>query len=307
MHEPKTPDVCICIVTYRRTHLLSQLLASLSYVDSELLALRVVVVDNDPHESAREVVQQTSESVAFPVSYVVEERPGIPSARNRALEAWGGGDFVVFIDDDEMPSESWLQELVMAQRAYNADVVTGPALPKFEQGVPDWVIEGGFFERERHPTGTPLPAARTSNVLIRGEVLERCGIRFDETYGMNGGDDSDFFMRLKKQGCSIVWADQAVVEDLVPRSRATAPWLLRRSLRVGSSYSVAEGKIYGSHRLKALRLLKGLAHVCRGLAVTVFGVIKLHRVTVVEGGRSVMLGLGMIGGTTGWLYQEYRR
>ena len=62
---------------------------------------RFVVVDNDADESSRAVV--TAAKLPWPVVYVVEPERGIPFARNRAVREAADSDFVVFIDDDEIP------------------------------------------------------------------------------------------------------------------------------------------------------------------------------------------------------------
>jgi hypothetical protein len=53
--------------------------------------------------------------------------------------------------------------------------------------------------------------------------------------GLTGGEDKDFFTRLCRQGARFAWADEAIVHDHVPISRANLRWVLRRAYRVGNS------------------------------------------------------------------------
>ena len=76
----------------------------------------------------------------------------------------------------------------------------------------------------------------TCNVLIRTDVIRRAGLRFDLSLGRMGGEDDDFFYRLTDAGGTIGYTDAARVFELVPASRATLGWLLKRSFRSGQSH-----------------------------------------------------------------------
>lgn len=302
--------VCICVATYLRPHLLSRLLESLlSQVDEVIdeCAVRIVVVDNDPDASARDTVQGFEGRTSAQIEYVVEPRPGIAPARNRALRAWAGDGSVVFIDDDETADPGWLRALLEVQLLHDGDIVTGPVLPEYEEGVPEWIKEGGFFDRPRYRTGTRLSLAATNNVLLREAVLAAQPLWFDESFGMNGGDDTHLFLRLRQRGFSIVWADDAVVRDWVPRSRANPSWLLRRALRGGTSYAVAEAKVAQSARTRVVRVLIGLLRALQGTGLVLVGLLRFRRILMLRGGRVLMTGIGMVAGAAGWLYQEYGR
>src|SRR5690606_31942716 len=88
------------------------------------------------------------------VQYRVEERQGIPFARNAVLEAFQEfGDVLAFVDDDEEVTSSWLSRLLTTWSSTGADVVAGPVLPLFEEEPPSWVVRGGLFNRKRMATG----------------------------------------------------------------------------------------------------------------------------------------------------------
>jgi len=62
------------------------------------------------------------------------------------------------------------------------------------------MVDGGFFERPRHLDGELIDYARTSNVLIRHDVLQRHTPPFDPAYGLSGGEGTHFFMRAVLEG-----------------------------------------------------------------------------------------------------------
>ena len=241
--------VAVCALTFRRPRGLASLLESLAALDDPGpdYRVRIVIIDNDPEQSARHAVEGAATSMPWEIVYAAEDRRGIPFGRNRAVTMAGDADFVAFLDDDEIACREWLAELLRVQRSTAADVVTGTVLPAFETDPPTWMVEGGFFERGRYPTGHRLGYARTSNVLIAAPVIAAAGpAPFAEAFALNGGDDTHFFMRANDQGFSIVWADDAVVHETVPPTRLSARWLLMREYRRGNTLSLCLRDLHDS-------------------------------------------------------------
>jgi succinoglycan biosynthesis protein ExoM len=227
-------SVAICIATFLRPQYLGELLHSLTELDTEGLSVRVIVVDNDTTGSA-EAVTKRFVPLLPSLTYKIEPVRGISAPHNRCAEfAYREGvDYLAYIADDETVDRAWLQNLVQAALRYEADAVGGPVLPAYDPGVPDWVIEGDFFEPERFPTGTALLKVSTNNLLIKRETLQRLDGPFDLRYGLTGGEDFDLVLRLAGLGARIVWCDEAVVRDHVRLSRANAVWLVKRRARNG--------------------------------------------------------------------------
>src|SRR5439155_606212 len=77
----------------------------------------VVVIDNDADESARSTVERAAVRARWPLCYGVEPRRGISYARNCGVTAVAREcDFVVFVDDDELPRRNWPDEAVVDER-----------------------------------------------------------------------------------------------------------------------------------------------------------------------------------------------
>jgi succinoglycan biosynthesis protein ExoM len=285
--EGGTPVLSICVPTYRRPAGLFALLGALGaqrFADAPP-ELRVVVVDNDAGESARVVVEDARAWLRFPIHYVVEKRVGIPQARNAALAAALSSDWIAFIDDDESPEPDWLDALLRTQRATGADVVSGPALPRFESEPAAWVIESGLFEPARYPTGAPLSTAYTNNVLVRTSALRSLDAFFDERFTLGVGEDAELFSRIAAAGGRIVWADDALVYELVPPARATLRWILARGYRSGAATAAASSR--GAARIAA----DAVAYLVRGIAAAAWG--GLHgRARCVRGLRLAAYGIG---------------
>lgn len=231
------PHISVCICTFRRPGLLGELLRTLpSQRTDGLFTFDVVVADNDEAASARAIVSEVASTVPMRITYTVEPEANIARARNAAV-ASATGDLIAFIDDDEVPGHEWLLQLFQARARYGADAVLGPVISRFETPPPEWVRKGGFFDRPRYPSGTPVewPHARSGNVLFVRAILERIDPPFRPEFAM-AGEDVDFFRRLAEQGCRFVWCDEAPVFEIVAPSRCTRRFLLRRAMLRGSNF-----------------------------------------------------------------------
>jgi glycosyltransferase involved in cell wall biosynthesis len=192
-------------------------------------AYRIVVVENDDSGSAEPVAAE------FAANYIAEPTPGISAARNACLaQIRADDDFLVFVDDDEVVGTGWLGALLRAQVTYEADVVAGPVVTTFPAGTPRWIIKGGFMRRRRLPTGTELESVAAGNTLVATAAISRSKIRFDERFSFTGGEDTDFFRRLRPHISRAVWADDAVAFEEASPQRLRLSWIVRRSFRNGS-------------------------------------------------------------------------
>ena len=242
----KANHISVCICTFKRPELLTYLLQRLNYQQTEdLFTYSVVVADNDPAQSARQTVEAFLPSANMPVKYCHESEQNIAMTRNKSLQN-ADGEFIAFIDDDEYPVDDWLLQLFKTRLAYEVAGVLGPVKPYFQQKPPKWAEKGRFFDRPSYPTGYVLnfSQARTGNVLFKAEILAGTDEAFRTEFD-TAGEDIDFFRRMMDKGFKFVWCDEAVAHELVPNSRCTRRYLLRRALLRGSNFSK-----HPAHRLK---------------------------------------------------------
>ncbi|HEY1837642.1 MAG TPA: glycosyltransferase family 2 protein [Rhizomicrobium sp.] len=234
------PEVTVCIPSFRRPKGLAKLLAALGALETRA-AIVVVVADNDSerHEASDLCAETSSKGYRWPLDCVIVPERGIAQARNalveRALSAHQG-EFIAMLDDDEWPAPQWLDEFLRIQRQTCADALHGGVVRDYEtypgatiahcNGMGDW----------REASGPIGMIESTSNVLLRRACLERMAKPwFDPGFALTGGEDRDFFTRLKKSGATFAWADDALIHADVPATRATLGWALKRAYRVGNS------------------------------------------------------------------------
>ena len=309
--EETRVQVSIVIPTFRREHLLPRLLERcVGQGGLGPRALEIVVVDNTAEATARPIVEPIAAASPIRIRYLHEPRPGISHARNRGVGE-ATGEFIAFVDDDELPAADWLEALLETQRTYRADVVLGPVRPVFDRVSAAWVgtFRSFFSQTSEAPTGTPISPNRAIR-LGRGEVCYRplasnnalllkasCfadATPFDPELGLVGGEDTLFFTRLHRAGKRIVWCREALVLERIARERLSPRFMLRRKFR--------DGQITASTCLRldppqwrelALWLAVGLAQLGLG-ALIGLGTVAFDRRLGVRGFCTAATGLGKL-------------
>lgn len=311
--------IVIAVLTYRRPEDLKLALPrlaaqalSVGTVQDNPPPATVLVIDNDPGASARSAVQEIARKLPSGlITYVHEPKPGIAAARNRALSESLSKDLLVFIDDDEVPSEHWLVKLLDLQRATDAAAVVGPVISEYEHPPEGWISAGRFFQRRRFSTGTPLTVAATNNLLLHLPQIRAMRLQFDERFGLSGGSDTLFTRQLVRRGGNMVWCDEAIVVDRVPATRLTRNWVLRRALRSGNSAARVslelEQKAGPRLAARGSSLASGVLRIAGGAAQLTAGLVIRSVVHQARGLRTAARGVGMASGAFGYVYTEYRR
>lgn len=232
MTDTRLPTLLVAIATYRRPDGLRRLLDAMpDQLDSvaEWCDAGIVVVDNDPQESARSVVGTRAR-------YAPEATPGIAAARNRALAEAEHADLLVFIDDDEVPRPHWLRSLVGMWRDHRQEGVVGvagPVYPRYLLTPPAWIREGPFHSSHDFVDGSDRDHAATGNLLLDLAFVRQHGLRF-EALGTRGGEDTRFTFEMTRLGGRILWCARAVADENVPEERSTRTWVAMRSMGHGN-------------------------------------------------------------------------
>jgi glycosyltransferase involved in cell wall biosynthesis len=254
--------------------MLRRLLDSLLALDvPDSVTVFVVVIDNDADGSARELCEGFAARAPWDVSHEIEERRGIPIARNRAIAVAleRGADLIAFVDDDETVDPQWLAALYRTRQERRLHLVGGPVRAVSDIAVMSSrqraILRGTVARYTQKETKTRRLAERaadqavvlTNNWLADAHWLRSSGLRFDERNPLTGGSDALFFHQAKALGARSGWAPTAVVYEAIPESRLTfryqvmrardqsTAWFYReparsRPLRVGRALIVAAAK-----------------------------------------------------------------
>jgi succinoglycan biosynthesis protein ExoM len=236
-----------------------------------------IVIDNDQKRSAEKTVGVFQELQKLEFIYDCEPERNFAVVRNRAIQK-SRGDFIAFIDDDEVPEKDWLLKLLQTCDQFKCDGVLGPVRPYFENEPPRWLDRSGLCHRPIHPTGLILnwEQTRSGNCLLRRNIFFENGIQFDPAY-RTGGEDVDFFKRAIGAGKKFVWCEEAPAYELVPPERMRVTYYLRRALLQGTiSLKYALGKNHIADRAKII-LKSGAALVIYTLALPFLFISGTHR------------------------------
>jgi succinoglycan biosynthesis protein ExoM len=296
-------QLLVGIPTHRRPELLRKCLASIAAQQGRLPSVSVFVADNDP--AGREgvkLVEELSGSYRFPLSATLVERPGISAVRNAILaEARRtGSDFIAMMDDDEVASEHWLDGMLKVQAACDADVVGGLTIRHAPAAAPRWLQTAEAYSMPPRPTGPIDFINSTSNVVLRCASLERAQWpQFDHAFGLSGGGDTEFFLRLKKAGFKFAWASEASVDEPIPPARFTMSWFFRRQFRYGNTG-------YQLKRLHGYEVMPGLKWAIRQLvaspALIFLSLFPAYRLKAL---KRLAFSTGILSSALGYRYLEY--
>jgi len=145
----KKKTVSICIPTYNRKEYLIETLNSIlaqTYKDYE-----IVIVDDGSTDGTEDMIKE----LGLPVTYYWQENSGESAARNRLLEL-AKGEYLTFIDSDDLLFPYAVEKLVKIVETHNPDTIayssyikideTGAEVPRKRQKLPCGNIDVDLFE-----------------------------------------------------------------------------------------------------------------------------------------------------------------
>jgi GT2 family glycosyltransferase len=233
------PKIAVAIPTFRRPRGLERLLTALAQLDTSA-DVEIVVADNDAdgHEGA-DLCQKFAPSYRWSLTAITAKERGIAQARNALVEhILGHSDaaFIAMLDDDEWPSVQWLEAFLRVQAETQADALRGTILREFETVPGPWATQLQGIAPVRARSGLVDMIEGAGNVMIARRCFDGLARPyFDPAFALTGGEDRDFFTRLRRAGRRFAWADEAVCTEFVPASRANLDWALKRAYRIGNS------------------------------------------------------------------------
>jgi glycosyltransferase involved in cell wall biosynthesis len=211
------PRVSVVIPTYRRRRSLERVLSGLEIQDYPHEGLEVLVVNDGGDDGTAEMVRQ--KKLPFPLVFMEQDNKGPAAARNLGVEH-ARGTFLLFLDDDVVPSPGLVSEHLAAHGDRNNRVVIGPMLGDGRERAP-WLrwesarlaeqyraMERGVF--------APTPwQFYTGNASVRREHVLTAG-GFDVRF--RRAEDIELGFRLERLGLEFVFHPRASGLHLLRRS-----------------------------------------------------------------------------------------
>jgi GT2 family glycosyltransferase len=225
------PDFCECV---------DALLAQ-TYDDVEV----VVIVDGN--ETVYERVSEDYGDEESVVSYLSHDDAG-PLSRGNMGVIQSSGEIVALTDDDAVPEEDWVEQLVDAYKRHDAIAVGGRMTADWVVGKADYIPEEFYFLIGVTHRGFPTEEQEVRNTFganlsfKREAFLKLGGIKLGGIDPSSvQGRETEFCSRLNRMyGKGIIYTPDAVVSHKIYQYRTEPRWLIERAFWQGYSKRAME-------------------------------------------------------------------
>jgi glycosyltransferase involved in cell wall biosynthesis len=187
----------------------------------------------------------------FGAKFVFSQKANVSYQRNLGILE-SKGDFICFIDDDAIASQSWIKNLIESFVDEKVVCVGGKIKLKIEgetleklKNLEEGIFKGFLGETllggERMEIKQPLLWG--SNICFRKEIFDEVGY-FDEKIGrtpslMLCNEDIEIQKRILKKGFKIIYEPKALVWHRIPSEKLTVNYFLERGFWQGYSNVLA--------------------------------------------------------------------
>lgn len=291
------------VPTYKRQDKLERLLLSLEPSLRERPA-RVLVADNACEEATRALVERFARRWPH-TRYIPVPARGISANRNALIAAFlddAPEPWLAMVDDDLHLGPGWLAAMLDTGERHGADVVGAPYA--IVQPTGRYVVDQSvFIKRARPPSGPCAPIAAAGNILLALSMLvAEPPLRFDDAYGLSGGEDYDFFARAAARGARFAWCDEAFAEEDVDTARLNARAVFWRYYSSGNYMAVIDRAREGA----GPGWRRQVPNLFKAFGIVGHGAVKRDRDRMTHGIFMTLLTLGALAALAGARVYRYR-
>lgn len=246
--KPKISIIIPTVSYSNRKEQIHRIFAALESQKTSVL-FEVIIVDNSFRLNENQFNQ-------VPVFAKIIHEPGIglSRARNAGVRV-AIGDIIAFLDDDVIPTTTWIKAIVQTHKLQKALCVGGPVILRDRKSIrfPRWFSD--YFLRfvvpPKFPEFTGVVKAPCyiigANMSFKRSVFDRYGF-FDTNLGRVGkcllsGEDMEFMMRVPQE--SIFYEPLAIVSTRITSQRLTRKYFARRIFW----QAVSDARIFRKHGL----------------------------------------------------------
>ncbi len=271
MPNPDPIKASVIICTHNRASDLDQTCRHLLESTTLSSAHELVIVDSASTDNTREVILALSEDYPDRFRTVAETKQGLSTARNSGIRD-STGEVLVFVDDDALPCESWLESLVGEFERPQTWAAGGPVVPLISTPYPDWfsalflpyLSAWDLGGRAQDLTYNNYP--RGTNIAFRRTAFDRLG-NFMPQLGRRGRslrscEEIEICLRIERADHKIRYVPGARVHHKVDIERLSPSWMVDRFRAQGFSEAIMEWHHAGLEGLKT-GLRRGWANVRR--------------------------------------------
>ncbi|MGW2635511.1 glycosyltransferase family 2 protein [Streptomyces sp. NPDC001348] len=195
------PDVTVIIGAYEAMPYLVECLASVEAQTMDPGRIEVIAVDDGSTDGTGEYLEEFAARTALPVTVIRQKNSGGPSGPRNVGLGKASGRYVFFLDADDRLGPEALERMVAMADKNGTDVVLG-RVEGVNRTAPK-SMWGKTLDRT-DVFSSNIKFTLSAQKLFRRELLERHGMRFDESLWT--GEDALFTMEayLRADGVSVV-------------------------------------------------------------------------------------------------------
>ncbi len=307
----------VAVCTYNRGMLLPRLIGALRAQSCPIPYEILVIINNSTDETGR-ILHQLCHEDGAPLRFVTERSNGIVHARNRAIAESLDSDFILFIDDDELPHTGLLKAAIHALRDEKALCAGGRIRVMIGEDRPSWLGDEllGFLGELDHGD-SPFWVSDWSTPIWSGNIAYSTamfkadpGLRFDVRYNrsgsaVGGGEDAIILKEFLRRNYPVRYRPDMIVEHLVEATRLRRTYFLKLHFMSGYRYGRYSPDSYERHLLGVppFMLRQALVHLVQTASMSLKGEGRALRQ-----GMSASHSLGCICGRfTQWFKRRVQR
>lgn len=215
----EAPKVSVVIPTMFRQEYTVQLLKD--YAAQSILPIKVIVIDATPEEFRNVALYNLD--LPYEFQLIWQESTGSCRARNEALE-YCKGDYIIFGDDDIRIPPDFVENHIRFLETYQADACNGRDI-RAKHYTNDLTDLDAFLDRS--PTSLQKAGVAhqfsNANSCVRMQWVKKL-IGNDVNYDGGYGEDSDFGLRLLKEGAVVMYNPFSVNLHLKPPAGGYRFW-----------------------------------------------------------------------------------
>ncbi|MBN1146703.1 MAG: glycosyltransferase family 2 protein [Anaerolineales bacterium] len=252
-----TMFVSVVIPTYKRVE---SLVATLKSVVAQRATVKheILILDNDCDPRLEYEVRAAAQVSDAPTHYYCLPEIGLHNGRHAGARK-ANGDVIVYLDDDVITAEGWLQAIAETFQDPDVHLVGGRNLPLYEQEPPEWM--GEFWEAVpgygkhcgtlslldfgENPMDIDPMFVWGLNFAIRKETLLSLGGFHPDAFPWElrryrGDGETAVAQKVIRLGLRAVYQPAALVYHAVPNERMTVEYFEKRAYLQGISNSFAD-------------------------------------------------------------------
>ena len=245
----------------------------------------LLVVDNGSTDGTEQYLRRLQDSSAN-CRFAREPVKGLYHARVRAIREFRG-DFLIFLDDDAVPAQGWIEGMLSALTESPEVGIVGCAIDPIWEGTrPAWLSdrlmrEIPVYEVRKseeaafpcYPAGIALGLRRDACMALyscpqrlHDYPLGRQGTSEDgREFRMLGGEDTDLCEIYARNGFRIIFTAGARVGHVVSKERLQPQWYIDKLESEGHLrirlLRLTGSPLFSRHSIKMLTMLPALALV----------------------------------------------